>query len=307
MLKRIVNKIKFSGITSYQPTEVLHGNKLSSLWGELNDVTAIRRSFDMTLNREGYFIDLHLTESDVIFISFEFGGYDKKGAANREAWGGGYFRYRDVSYIGIKPSWNNWYIAPTLDKVLDEIKPVLDKYSTIITYGSSMGGFAALTYADFLGASKVISFCPQSSRIPEICPWETPSNAELSRLDTESVYADAVGKYKNTKEVYVFADLYEDRDRRHVDRLKESNVTIINTPFIGHSIPAYLHALGVFTTLPIEIMNDDFNKIEFIKKLRNRRNLKRYFNIMKNKTLNNPIRSEIVSRYAKKSKMAGPD
>lgn len=265
-----------------------------------------RRSLDVTIERSDYFVDIHITNSKVLFFSFEFGGFDKKGALNREAWGGGYFRYKDISYVGVKPKWNNWYLSPPLDLIIEELKPIIEMYESVITYGSSMGGFAALTYANLLSASKVIAFCPQSSRLPENCPWENPSRDELKKLHSESIYADAVGNYSKARDVFIFADLHNERDRLHAHRLEAGNVSIINTPFIGHSIPSYLNALGIFTDIPISIIEDRFNALDFSKKMRARRDLKRYFSIMKYKATGSKKRLYIVETHMKKSKLVGP-
>ena len=86
---------------------------------------------------------------------------------------------------------------------MNSLKFILEQYEDVLTYGSSMGAFAALTYADHLGATKVIAFCPQSSRHPVICPWEKPLSKDVARLDVNNKFTDAVGNYANAKSVYL--------------------------------------------------------------------------------------------------------
>jgi hypothetical protein len=280
-------------------------SKIELLGNRLRGMSLIRESKSFTLQCNGYFADVHLTNSKKIVVTFESGGFVKDGASHREAWGGGYFRHKDISYIGIKPTSNNWYVSPPLEDFLNSLKFILEQYEDVLTYGSSMGAFAALTYADHLGATKVIALCPQSSRHPVICPWERPLSKDVARLDVNNKFTDAVGNYANAKSVYIFADFYFQRDRLHAQRLAGPNVIMINTPFIEHGTPMYLNPLGLLMDIPMAVLDDTFDANEFYKKFRRRRELKKYYRTLEAKAAKRPHIMEIINRHKKNGKL-GP-
>lgn len=282
-------------------------SKISNLWSIAEPIRKIRKSFEFSIERSGYFLDISLHEGPHLVISFESGGFEKDGADQRRTWGDSYFRTKGISHIGVKPTWNNWYIHPPMEDIFLELRPFIEAYDQVMTYGSSMGGFAALTYADLVGADKVLAFCPQSSRNLEICPWEWNTAREKSEAVIDHPYIDAVGNYAAAQKVYIITDLHFRRDRLHAERLVGDNVEIVSAPYIGHSVPLFLQPLKILGDIPINVLNDKFSALDFHKSLRKRRSLKRYFNIMEKKTENREKFARIVQAHKAKSILCGPE
>lgn len=301
----VINRLET--MIACQAPEHRSSRKLDRLLARSKAFTKLHQSIDFTIENEGYYLDLHLRDGADLVVTFESGGFEKEGADRRQAWGADYFREKGISFIGVKPTWNNWYLAPPLGKVFQRLQPILRDYDQVMTYGSSMGGFAALAYCDVLGAKKVLAFCPQSARSSVICPWENVTDRELKEADFISSYSDAVGNYTKAQSVYIFTDLHNLRDRLHAARLIAPNVNMINTPYLGHAIPLFLYPMGLLGSLPLDILYDRFSKPEFYDKLRKRRNLKRYFNVLEEKTASRPTFSEIVAAHRAVSPLIGLD
>ncbi len=111
--------------------------------------------------------------------------------------------------------------------------------SAVITYGSSMGGYAAFRFSGLLQAARVIAFSPQYSVDPRRVPWETrwrKLGASLTMLwDDLPPAADA--------QVLVFYDSLS-RDRRHARLMaRERRVHHVRLPDSGHPCIALLQEL----------------------------------------------------------------
>jgi tetratricopeptide (TPR) repeat protein len=73
-----------------------------------------------------------------------------------------------VDLIYIKDKNNQWYnrklegFGDSLDENIKLLKKKISAYQNIVTFGSSMGGYASLLIGDALGADRIISVSPQT-------------------------------------------------------------------------------------------------------------------------------------------------
>jgi len=102
--------------------------------------------------------------SDYLMITF--GHMGKPG--RRTFWGQAATEKLGISCIGLVPKHPHWYPVSDFEKVLEAIRPVLDRYKEVICYGFSMGGYAALKFSVQLKAKQVLAFSPQASIDPGI-------------------------------------------------------------------------------------------------------------------------------------------
>ena len=87
---------------------------------------------------------------------------------------------RPVAFVRERPA--RWYNSMSPELLAPFCKDHADK--TIVTLGNSMGGFAAILFGTALpGVKRSISFCPQFSVHPELCPWERRWQDEIAAID----------------------------------------------------------------------------------------------------------------------------
>ena len=69
--------------------------------------------------------------------------------------------------IGVMPKQKSWFPASSMQPMYQAIKPILEQFELRIAYGGSMGGYAAIKYANLFGFHRVVSMVPQYSIDPE--------------------------------------------------------------------------------------------------------------------------------------------
>jgi hypothetical protein len=100
------------------------------------------------------------------FLMITFGHMGKPG--RRTFWGQAATEKLGINCIGLVPKHPHWYPASDFEQILEVIRPVIEKFSEVICYGFSMGGYAALKFSKRVNAKHVLAFSPQASINPEI-------------------------------------------------------------------------------------------------------------------------------------------
>jgi hypothetical protein len=86
--------------------------------------------------------------------------------AGQGAWGGAMLEKLNYSYVGFVSKRPNWFPRASVERAYALVVPEFRKNRTVITYGHSQGGFAALKYSELFKANLALAFSPQYS----ICP-----------------------------------------------------------------------------------------------------------------------------------------
>ena len=94
------------------------------------------------------------------------------------------------------------------------VRELLDRFDEILTYGSSMGGYAALRFANLLGATHALAFSPQFTIDPRHVPldprWQRHYRPEWH--DNSQIRRKHVARHS-----YMVFDPYFPYDRWHAD------------------------------------------------------------------------------------------
>lgn len=101
----------------------------------------------------------------------------------REGFSEVFLKEKGISAIHIMGRREDWYRYSDISDALGAVKSFLSGANLIITYGSSMGGYAALRFADQLGADYVLAISPQYTIDPTKVPFETRWRQDASRID----------------------------------------------------------------------------------------------------------------------------
>lgn len=145
-------------------------------------------------------------------------------------WGEEVTRKLGVNAIGFVARRENWFPAASVAAAAPAVRAATE--GPAVTYGYSMGGYAALKHAAVLGAAQSFAVCPQSS----IAPADVPSDTRFHRFyQPEHHAAMAVRPGEPGAFSVLLADPYMPEDRRHAERLAAAGVHWIRTPFMDHA------------------------------------------------------------------------
>jgi hypothetical protein len=144
-----------------------------------------------------------------------------------------------IPCIGIIAKGPNWFPRESLLAASQIIIPLLRPYESRITYGGSMGGYAAIKFSRLFDATEVIALCPQWSIDPAECDGK---DAGWIDYFTDSMAGMGIRNEDISGAVFVFADLLHCQDDFHCRMIRGvcSAATLINVPLVGH------HVTGVF-------------------------------------------------------------
>lgn len=145
----------------------------------------------------------------------------------------------DYTCIGFMAKKPNWFPKESINKAIVSIQKYLVDAAEIITYGGSMGGYAAIKYSANLKANIVIAFCPQWSIDKEECKGRNPGFQEyyssaLAGMGIQS--SDISGS------VYLFFDPQHSNDVYHANTITnkavEANHIFVRS--VGHLVTGAL-------------------------------------------------------------------
>ncbi|OWK28438.1 hypothetical protein [Sphingomonas dokdonensis] len=195
-----------------------------------------------------------------------FGSYTTEHRLDRPGFGEEFLASIGIDAIHVINRHNRWYQHPERDAALATVAAAARDYARVITYGSSMGGYAALRYAQACGAQAAIGLSPQFSVDPRIVPWETRWQADVAR--TRFAERD----YAGAPEGYVVFDPCLALDARHAAMIvAASGATAIPIPFGGHPVGPLLVETGALQAAIRAIVAGTFNPAEMRRHVRRER------------------------------------
>lgn len=232
------------------------------------------------IETDNYFIDYVPGALNQLVITFENADQPKRPRLDgtREPWGLNFLNRKGYSVLGIKPKIVDWYRGPDLHAFFRSysFSVFISSFKKVILYGSSMGGFAALTFAEACPDATVVSFNPQSTLNSDLAPWET-RYPEGRAQDWTGDFVDARRGAAHAKTVYVAYDPLFDLDRKHVDRLIETNLVRLKMPLVGHVIMGWMGEAGILSNFIDEAFAGTLTEKRCQQLARERRKSKRYY------------------------------
>jgi pimeloyl-ACP methyl ester carboxylesterase len=185
----------------------------------------------------------------------------------RPGFGERFLEQNKIDAIHVISRDNDWYQYPEMPQALAAVRAHIPDGVRAITYGSSMGGYAALRFASSLSARISIAISPQFSLAPSVVPFETRWLNEARRItfrwEGDRPLADHVG--------YIFYDPY-DMDAQHFALFAETfNVKGIRLPHAGHPAGAYLAETGTISGTILDIIHGTFDPVCLERQVRQQR------------------------------------
>jgi len=153
-----------------------------------------------------------------------------------------------LNAMHIIPISNDWYQYDDLPACL--AAAARHAAPDVTVYGSSMGGFAATTYADSFPGCKVIALSPQFSIRRDLVPFEKRWAEEAARIR----FLPGDDRVAQGCHIYLFVDM-KNVDGEHARLIAErGNVTLIDVPGGGHPVGPVLVEAGCLSALILAIM-----------------------------------------------------
>jgi len=147
-------------------------------------------------------------------------------------WGCGFARKAGFSALGFVARFNNWYPSETMRRARESVQSVLGRYPRKITYGSSMGAYAAAKYSALLGAEACAAFSPQHS----IDPADGAAVAYSQHFQPTMHSGMAISAADLCPRPYVFFDPFNSFDKQSAQwiRAQAPNTNFVLLPHAGH-------------------------------------------------------------------------
>jgi hypothetical protein len=224
------------------------------------------------------FIDFIAGGKDLV-VSFEGAGpIVERPDGLRDGWGQLFLKKLGYSIVGVKPKRVNWYRDGDLHQFFrsKEWWGFTLNFRRVIFYGTSMGGFAALAFAESCPGCTVVAHNPQSSLDPLVVPNETRF-VEGRRQDWSGDFNDGANAVKFAKRIYITYDPFHRQDKMQAARVSGHNVLHLKVPVVGHGTPDWLNKMGVLKDITMSMLDDTLTVERFAKSVRARRKLARYY------------------------------
>lgn len=184
-----------------------------------------------------------------------FASYTDAYTLERGGFGEAYLDRSGVDAVHVLSRTNDWYQYEELDEALGAVRARCSSYETVISYGSSMGGYAAIRFGAAAGASSAIAISPQYS----IDPLEAPFELRWIEDGRRIAFIHEQARGKAVAHAYVFYDPH-DRDREHVERIAQlTQVHAVRLPHAGHPAGDYLVQTGLLSGAVRAILEGRFD------------------------------------------------
>lgn len=226
----------------------------------------------------GYFIDYY-RGGDRLVVTFEgAGGKMVRPDPSRKPWAFDFLEKTGYSVLGVKPKRVDWYRGADLHAVFrsGELRALAGQHTHIFLYGGSMGGYAALAFAETFPGCTSIALNPQTTLKPDLVPWDKRYPIS-QKQDWSGDFCDGRNGAAAAEKVYIIYDPFYKLDRMHVERLHQENLVKLRIPLIGHSVPIWMNKMGILKQTIEGILSGGLQERDFRKMAEARKLLPRYY------------------------------
>lgn len=199
-----------------------------------------------------------------VFVTFH--ALDDMADKPRPGFGAAFLAKHGIEAFHVIPKSNAWYQYPEMRQALSEVRARVSAGRTLITYGSSMGGYAAYRFSGLLAAERVIAVSPQYSIARARIPWETRWRHYSGTI---TPLWDGLEPNRRARTVLFYDPV---RDRRHARLIgRDLPAEHVRLPHSGHPCFPMLRELGLLTPAILAIAAGRFDAAACEKEARDRR------------------------------------
>lgn len=225
-------------------------------------------------------------DRDTLLISFDNLSNVRDASLARDGWGYAFYREEGWSHLGVMSFAANWYRDPAFFDWWQGLarSNLFDRFSRVILTGTSMGAYAATTFARSIPGSHVLAFSPQSTLSSDLVPWEKRFGSGRAR-DWTGPYRDAAEGLDGLGSVFVLYDPDFEPDQRHAERLQGPNVMHLKTWYASHKSALFLRRAELLKPTVRMAVEGELNELSFYRLYRGRRDLPWYVNGLADRAL----------------------
>ena len=156
---------------------------------------------------------------------------------------------------------NDWYQHPETGEMLEAVRGAASGRPGVITYGSSMGGYAAIRFAEKVGAQTAVAISPQFSIDPGRAGFDTRWLDHGQRI--AFLWEAPAAQDSALRTAWVFYDP-KDLDRLHVEALAaDYPIRPLAIRNGGHPVGGYLAETGLLASTVIAMIEGAFDPEAF--------------------------------------------
>lgn len=167
------------------------------------------------------------------------------------------FQREGIPHVCFISKANHWWHTAELQAAMDLVRPLVQRFSRVVTYGVSMGAHGALIAARDLGATHVLAFAPQadvSGALPLHPLWQT----DLRDVAMCHDLATRLPRPDTRITLVVDPTVAVDRaHRRAIEALMPAESLL--TPLSGHSSSLFLADLGLLKPIVLDALAGCFD------------------------------------------------
>lgn len=194
-----------------------------------------------------------------------------------EPWAAKFVRDQGWSHLGIYARGPSWYRDQRLIDFLEglELEGFFLQFKNVALIGTSMGGFAALTFARLCPGATVVALSPQSTLSASLVPWENRFGKGRAQ-NWELAYSDAAESMDKIKKAYVLYDPFFGADRKQVMRLPQANIVHLKGFGFGHKTAVVLRRMELLKDVMLYAITGSLTPAEFYSAIRPRKDIYLY-------------------------------
>ncbi len=194
---------------------------------------------------------------------------------DRPGFGEVFLRDRGITATHVLTRDNDWFQHPEMAEATAAIRAVTAGAAAVLAYGSSMGGYAAVRFADAVGAGRALALSPQYSIDPAKMPFERRWGQDRRRV---RFLPGIDGPIRSAVRPVVAYDPHGP-DLRHADRIAADTPIIrLAVPHGGHPVGTLLSEAGLLTGLVMQALEGTLDPAGTVQAIRaRRRSLSAYF------------------------------
>ena len=194
----------------------------------------------------------HVPAGDGTRHVLTFDCYHDARTLDRPGFGEDFFPKHGIGATHLLTRNNDWYQYPDLPAALAAMRRAASGAARVLTYGSSMGGYAAVRFADAVGANAALALSPQYSVDPAKVPRELRWAQDQRRL---TYLPEVDGPIRSGVAPVVAYDPHG-MDRLHADLIAaDTPVRRLRVPFGGHPVGTFLLDAGLLSDLVLQTLD----------------------------------------------------
>ncbi len=217
----------------------------------------------------------HVPAADASRHVVTFDCYHDGRTLDRPGFGETFFRDHGITATHVLTRDNDWFQHPEMAEATAAIRAATAGAAAVLAYGSSMGAYAAVRFADAVGAGQALALSPQYSIDPAKTPFERRWGQDRRRL---RFLPGLDGPIRSAVRPVVAYDPHGP-DRAHADRIAADTPIIrLAVPHGGHPVGSLLSEAGLLTGIVMQALEGALDPADTIQAIRaRRRSLSAYF------------------------------